>query len=225
MKTLGIDTATEICGIAIIDGGNLIAEMNLNLNRAHSEKLIESIKQLMTLSDIQLNAIELIAISAGPGSFTGLRIGMAAAKGLAFSLKVPLTTVITLDALAFQSSNTAKMICPVIKARRDEVYMALYQKNNPGEIERVSEYHCLKLHELASFIPKESLMLGNGVIHFKKQIQDVLGESIQFAGHHDNYLRGSSIAYLGNKKYLQTLKDETESSEPFYIQEFISGGK
>ena len=225
MVTLGIDTATEICGIALIDGENLIAEMNLNIYRAHSEKLIESITQLMAMVNIPLIDIELVAISAGPGSFTGLRIGMAAAKGLAFSLDVPLTSVVTLDALAFQAPGINSTLCPAIKARQDEVYVALYRKHKPGEFERVSEYRCLKVSELTTFIPNKTLMLGNGVTHLGEQLKNALGARIQLAQHHENLLRGSSIAFLGYKKYLQTQKNEVETSEPFYIQEFISGRK
>lgn len=225
MKTLGIDTSTEICGIAIIDGEKLIAEMNLNLYRAHSEKLIKAIKDVMAIMEMELSDLELISISSGPGSFTGLRIGMAAAKGLAFSLNIPLTSVVTLDALAFQAPAGNLPICPIIKARQDEIYAAVYRKNIPDKFERISDYYCIKVSEIETIAQNQLIMLGNGVSYFGTQIKEILGEQVRFAPPIDNFLRGHSIARLGHENYRKTQQDEIEILKPFYIQDFISGGK
>ncbi|MBN1351793.1 tRNA (adenosine(37)-N6)-threonylcarbamoyltransferase complex dimerization subunit type 1 TsaB [candidate division KSB1 bacterium] len=225
MLTLGIDTSTEICGIALLDEEELLAEMNLNLHRAHSEKLVQAVNDLLQTMDMTPSAIQLIAVSAGPGSFTGLRIGMSAAKGFALSLNLPLTTVVTLDALAFQAPVSDAVICPIIKARKDEVYAAVYSKRRMSEIERISGYRCMKVNQLGTLIPEDTLILGNGTSSFARQIHDSLGERIHFAPAMFSCLRGYSIAYVGLDKYRQTGQNEADSAKPFYIQEFISGAK
>lgn len=221
MLVLAIETATEICSIAFAKNEQLIAECRLNVHRVHSEKLVPLIDQLSQDAQIDLNQLELIAISAGPGSFTGLRIGMAAAKGLAFALGCPLISVITLDALAFQMPVQAGIVCPLIKARPDEVYTAQYEMKagNPFPT-RLTDYQMLKIQDLINFIPAGATLSGNGVLAFKEALNKSLGDKAVFAADHYSYLSALATAMLGLEKYRQKPMNELMTLEPFYIQDF-----
>ena len=119
MKILAIDTATDILGIALTEDTELINESRLNLKRAHSEKLLFTVDKILNESQVTINELDAIAVSIGPGSFTGLRIGLAAVKGLAFATNLPVVSVPTLDALASQPRFYPFQICPLIKAQAD----------------------------------------------------------------------------------------------------------
>lgn len=218
---LAIETATEICSIAFTKNEQLIAECRLNVNRVHSEKLIPLIDQLSKDAQIDLNQLELIAISSGPGSFTGLRIGMAAAKGLAFALERPLVSVITLDALAFQAPVQEGIVFPLIKARPDEVYTAQYVVKADKQFPvRMTDYQILKIQDLANCIPNGATILGNGVLAFKGTLQKILGEKVFLAADQYSHLSAMATAILGIEKYRQNAVNELMSLEPFYIQDF-----
>jgi tRNA threonylcarbamoyladenosine biosynthesis protein TsaB len=218
---LAIETATEICSIAFAKNEQLIAECRLNVHRVHSEKLVPLIGQLSQDAQIDLNDLELIAISSGPGSFTGLRIGMAAAKGLAFALECPLISVITLDACAVQAPVQAGIVCPLIKARPDEVYAALYEVKADEKFPvRITEYQMLNIHELTHFMPAGTTILGNGVLAFKETLQKILGEKAVFVADYYSQPGAMATALLGTEKYRQNPVNELMTLEPFYIQDF-----
>ncbi len=221
MLILAIETATEICSIAFAKNEQLIAECRLNVNRVHSEKLIPLIDQLSMDAGIELNQLELIAISSGPGSFTGLRIGMAAAKGLAFALGCPLVSVITLDALALQAPVQEGMVLPVIKARPDEVYTAQYEvkADQPLPV-RKTDYQILNIQDLAGWVPAGATLIGNGVLAFKDALRKILNEKIFFPADHYSHLSAMATAILGIEQYKQNSINELMSLEPFYIQDF-----
>ena len=221
MIVMGIETATEICGVAISNDEQIIAECRLNLHRAHSEKLVHLIKNICENINIPLEKIDLISISKGPGSFTGLRIGMASAKGLAFALKRPLVSVITLEALAFQGACQPGLICPIIKARVNEVYVALFEKKtNLEKPVLVKDYSVIPLEALKDFVPAGTLLIGNGVRFFQEQINNTFGNTVKLARDIDSQLSAAATALLGLRKFQESQKDEAQFLEPFYIQEF-----
>ena len=220
MITLAIDTATEMCSTALVEDDLVLAEYNLNAQRVHSEKLVVLIRSLCENTGIALNQIDLIAISNGPGSFTGLRIGLSTAKGLAYSLEKPLTPVITLDALAVQAPVDAGKIAALIRARTDEVYLARYEKQAGQPPQRIGDYEYCQLAELSDKIENGTFVLGNGVIAFREKLISLLGERVTLAPDYQNQLRALSTAILGQKQYQAKPKDETVTLEPFYIQEF-----
>lgn len=221
MLILAIETATEICSIAFTLNEQLIAECRLNVHRVHSEKLIPLIDQLSIDAQIDLNRLELVAISCGPGSFTGLRIGMAAAKGLAFALECPLVSVVTLDALALQAPVHKGRVCSIIKARPDEVYTAQYQVQGDKQFpNRITDYQILNINELKNLIPDGTTILGNGVLTFKDALMKNLGNRVIFAADHYSHLSAIATAIIGVEKYRQNPVNELMTLEPFYIQDF-----
>lgn len=221
MNILALETATEICSVALARDEQILAECRLNIHRAHSERLLQVINNIIENINLTLEKIDLISVSGGPGSFTGLRIGMATAKGLAFALQRPLVSVITLDALAFQGGYHWGTICPILKARTNEFYVALFE-NHPRatQPERVADYRLLSLTSLQEFIPTGALLIGNGIVHYRAALQDALKSRVIFARELESQLGAAATAILGRRKYLESQKDESRFLEPFYIQEF-----
>lgn len=221
MIVLALETATEICSVAFSRAEQIIAACRLNIQRAHSEKLLQVVKNISESVNLKLNDIDLIAISSGPGSFTGLRIGMASAKGLAFALKRPLVSVRTLNALAFQGAFHTGVICPLIKARVNQVYVAGYEKKAHTELPVLTKAaRVMPVAALKEFVPEESLLIGNGVAHFRREIEELFADKVILAREFDSQLNAAATAVLGLKKYQKTPTDEAKFLEPFYVQEF-----
>lgn len=153
MLCLAIDTSTKTGGAAVVDGDKILGEYVLDLERkTHSERVIPAIDSVLKGIGITVNDLGAIAIAYGPGSFTGLRIGLATAKALSFSLQVPLFKIDTLEALASQLSYLEGIICPILNARRNEVYAALWQSDGHS-ITCLKDSRALPLDELLGDIP------------------------------------------------------------------------
>jgi len=159
MKILAIDTATEMCGAAITDNEVLIAEHRLNRKNMHNETLVTTIDGLLTLAGQQLDDIDAIAISAGPGSFTGLRIGYSVAKGLAFSHGIKIIPVNTLDVIASNVAFWQGDVVVAIKARSTECYIAKYQI--AARPKRLTDYMLINLAELQTILSEGTLFIMN----------------------------------------------------------------
>ena len=147
MKILGLDSTGNICTAAITDGDKLISEMTVNVGNTHSETLLPVIEQILKLSNTEIDEIELFATSVGPGSFTGVRIGAATVKGLAFGKNLPLCEVSTLEALAENVCLFDGIICPVINARRMQVYNAIFECKD-GVLTRIVPDRAISIEEL-----------------------------------------------------------------------------
>jgi tRNA threonylcarbamoyladenosine biosynthesis protein TsaB len=130
MLILGIDTTTLACSVALLQGDNVLAELTLNIKKTHSERLMPLLDHMLQETGTEREEIEAIAVAAGPGSFTGLRIGVSTARALAQGLLIPAVPVCTLDALAEAVSSPGALICPLLDARRSQVYTALYQRQS-----------------------------------------------------------------------------------------------
>jgi len=143
---LGIDTATDILNLAITENNSIEYEFKINkVGITHSAILIPLIKKMFDFTGYRLNEIDAIAVSIGPGSFTGLRIGLATSKGLAFALSVPLVGINTLESYALQWIDLPGILCPIIKARKGEYYFTLYQINKKNnKLIKKEDYLCKK---------------------------------------------------------------------------------
>lgn len=145
MIVLGIDTSTNTGGAALVDGNQLIGEYTLNIQTAHSEKILPTIERLLEDAELTLNDIDGLAVVVGPGSFTGLRIGLATITGFAYSLNKPLIPVTTLQALAWQHRHFPYLVCPIVDARRQEVFAQFYRGSDP----ETDPFNC-KIEDLVS---------------------------------------------------------------------------
>ena len=127
MKILGLDSSGLVAGVAVAEDGELVAEYTINYKKTHSQTLLPMLDALRNMIELDMHTVDAIAVASGPGSFTGLRIGSATAKGLGLALDKPLVEVPTLEGLAWNLYGTDKVVCPIMDARRNQVYTAAYE--------------------------------------------------------------------------------------------------
>lgn len=218
MYILGIETSTMTGSVAIITEQHLIVEQTINTKITHAERLITTIDDTLRAVSLTIREIDGIAVSAGPGSFTGLRIGITTAKSLAYSLKKPIVAVSSLDALASQFLFCNQLICPMLDARKKEVYSACY-RNSDATVQRVSEYAVITPMNLLKEIHEPTLFLGDGVAAYRRQIESELGEFALFADAAHLLPRGSLVAKLGCDRLLAGEQDDCSALTPLYLRQ------
>lgn len=220
MNILAIDSSSLVASVAITIDDVLAAEYTVNFKKTHSQTLLPMIDEIISMIQIDINTIDLIAISGGPGSFTGLRIGSATAKGLGLALDLPLVHVPTLGAMAYNLYATKMLICPIMDARRDQVYTGIYTFE--GEtLKNVLEECALPITELLEIInelDQEIIFLGDGVPVHKEYISKNLKNKQYFAPAHVNRQRASSVAALGKIYYEEGKYIPSEDYVPDYIR-------
>lgn len=220
MKILGIDTSSNVASVAYLDRDTLVCEYTLNYKLTHSQTLMPMVDEVCRASELDLNDIDAIAISSGPGSFTGLRIGSATAKGLAHGLNKPIIPVPTLDGLAYNIHYTGHLICPIMDARRQQVYTALYEWQE-GELIRQTEHLAIPLADLMKMLEdqdKKVIFIGDGVPVFRQVIEERLGSQAYFGEAHLNRQRASAIAALGMKLFAKGQSESFTDHTPMYIR-------
>lgn len=221
MLILSIDTATPVAGVALVDDKKTYYEALANTGYKHSRTLLEMIDFSFRQTGYALSELEAIAVTTGPGSFTGLRIGLATAKGLALAQGKPLIGVPTLDAMAHGLGWIPGLVCPVLNARRGEVYASFYR----GE-QRLTDYQALSppaLAEAARRVMAETgsgavTLVGDGANEYRKEFQDALGE----AGHclPEYWLpRASAVGHLASRRRLKGEADDLFSLAPTYVRQ------
>ncbi len=216
MKVLGIETATQVCSTALVENETLISEYRLNLKNVHAGKLPVLIKNMLNDIKISVQDIDAIAVSAGPGSFTGLRIGISVAKGISLAHNIPIIPVSTMDALVFQVPVKDGTICSTIKAKANEYYTAIYKRNN--FIDNMIENITIKSdEEIFNATPENTIIFGDITTNTKLKLPD----QFVYLKNRQIYANSYTIALLGSKnsKY-DTLNSDT--FEPTYYQEFIA---
>lgn len=220
MKVLSIDSSTASAACAIVEDGKLLGEVSLNDKKQHSIILMPIIDSLLNNLSMNIKDIDAFIVSSGPGSFTGLRIGMATAKGLAQANNKPFIGISSLDALAFNLAYTSGIICPILDALRDNVYTALYSFNK-GKLERISDYMALHIDELISIINEKgsisTTFIGDAVPKFKNKLQESFKE-VYFAPAHLNITRASSLGELGLFKLAEGEEDNLLTFSPIYLR-------
>lgn len=162
MRLLALETATLAGGAALIEEGRLVGESRLNIALTHSERLMAVVDRLLQDCGWDVASLDALAVSVGPGSFTGLRVGVATAKGLALALEIPVAPVPTLDALAATLPFADAAVCPLLAARRDEVYCALYHWTGAA-MERHGDYLALPPEAAVARLEAPVIVLGDGV--------------------------------------------------------------
>jgi tRNA threonylcarbamoyladenosine biosynthesis protein TsaB len=217
MKILALDTATQSCSVAIIDGESLLAELTMVNRQTHSRHLIDLINTVCGLSDLRTEDLEGFAVTIGPGSFTGLRIGISTIKGLAYSLSKPVVGVSSLEALAWQCAQSAYLICPLLDARKKEVYTCRYRfKDN--ELKKDGTEKVASPAEAVRGIREPSVFVGNAVQLYQENISAELGELAHFAAWGQHTIRASSIAWLSMTGFYRQQTDDVALLIPKYIR-------
>lgn len=199
MKILGLDSSGIVASVAIVEDENLIAEYTVNYKKTHSQTLLPMLDELVKMTELDLDTIDAIAVAAGPGSFTGLRIGSATAKGLGLALKKPLVEIPTVDALAYNLYDSRALICPIMDARRSQVYTGIYrfQEHKLVTVEVQMAVPMAEMIEKLNARGEEVVFLGDGVPVFGKMIQENLKVPYSFAPAHVNKQRAAAVAALG----------------------------
>lgn len=221
MCVLGIETATSVTGVALMDNDRLVAEYLINNQKTQSVNLMPLIKRALQEANILPEQLKAIAVSTGPGSFTGLRIGISTAKTLAQVWELPVIGVNTLEALAYPFTGLKGYLCPVLNARKNEVYTALYETKDNSLICRFGPL-ALSPFELASKIHTMAgqpiAMLGEGVLIYKHIWQEYLTGLVTYLPAVVYFPRGAAIAALG----WQILKVNGEIDplqlKPYYLR-------
>lgn len=198
MKILGLDSSGIVASVAIVEDENLIAEYTVNYKKTHSQTLLPMLDELAKMTELDLDTIDAIAVAAGPGSFTGLRIGSATAKGLGLALKKPLVEIPTVDALAYNLYDANALICPIMDARRSQVYTGIYcfQDHKLVTLEEQMAVPVAELIEKLNERGKAVIFLGDGVPVFAKTIEETLKVPYSFAPAHVNKQRAAAVATL-----------------------------
>ena len=219
MLVLSVDSSYSTATCALIKDDKILAEINLNDKKQHSIILMRLIDSILKEYEIDINDIDAFIISRGPGSFTGLRIGMATLKGLAFASKKPLISVSTLDALAYNSISFQGIICPIMDALRDNIYICLYKNENNNLTPLIKE-QCLNINELLTILKEQTLpiiFVGDGVAKHKEFLQENIPNSF-FAPNHSNFPKASSVGELGIKKINDGVIENIDSINPIYLR-------
>ena len=217
MKVLGIDTATMMGSIGLLDDNAVIAEYSLNIKATHSERLIPAADKLLKDAGIDLKDLDGFAVSIGPGSFTGLRIGLATIKGFAMGCSKPITAVSTLEALAFNLAFAEHQVCPILNARKNEVYTALFKSDRKGGMKRIVNDRAADINAVLNELNDDTIFLGDAVNLYRDIILEKLRDKAHFAAKTINMPSGASVAEIGLLKLKKGMIEDASSLMPFYI--------
>ncbi len=222
MKILAIETATMLGGIALLDDSSgLIAEIRLNVKSTYSERLMTGLDHIIKQSGFTVSDIDFFALSIGPGSFTGLRIGLSTVKGLSYATGKPIVSVPTLEALAWNFPYSQYPVCTMLDARKKEVYAALFRWDREG-FTRLLHEGAVTVSKLAENIRQYTdgkvIIAGEGTLLFRDKIIEYLGEKAIFASYEKMVPSPANVARIGIKKALRGEFSETISLVPFYIR-------
>jgi tRNA threonylcarbamoyladenosine biosynthesis protein TsaB len=217
MKILGVDTSTTSCSVAIVDETSLLSEFTIYRKETHSKHLMDMIKVATRMAGLNFSDLDRFAVTRGPGSFTGLRIGISTIKGLAVASEKPVVGISSLETLAFQVSYSRDLICPILDARKGEVYFSRYRFLN-GHLKRQTKERVAPPDKAVDDLNESCLFVGNGALLYKEMILEKMGEFAYFAPMIQNTIRASTIAYLGMTKFENNDTDEIEKILPYYIR-------
>jgi len=217
MRILAVDTATTSCSVAIVDKTSLLSEFTIDREETHSKHLMDMIKAVLRMAGINFSDLDGFAVTRGPGSFTGLRIGLSTIKGLAVASEKPVVGVSSLEALAFQVSYSRDLICPILDARKGEVYFSRYKFLN-GHLKKQTKERVAPPDKAVDDLNESCLFVGNGALLYKEMILEKMGGLASIAPMIQNTIRASTMAYLSMAKFEKNDTDDIEKIMPYYIR-------
>ena len=217
MRILAVDTATKSCSVAIVDNESLLAEVTIVREQTHSKHLMEMINTVTGLSGLTVSELDGFAVTRGPGTFTGVRIGISSVKGLAVASGKPVVGVSSLDVLAMQASLSSYLICPLLDARRGEVYCARYRFRD-GNLKKEIEEQVFPPEKAVRDLNEACLFVGNGARLYQETILNKIGNFAHFAPTFQNTIRASTVAHLSMKRFVNADTDDVATFVPHYIR-------
>ena len=220
MNLLAIDASGIAGSVAYIKDGKLVGEYYICDKLTHSQTIMPMLEDMKALLNIDLEEVNAVAVTSGPGSFTGLRIGVTAAKALALALEVPIIGVPTLDTMAHSMVYTDYLICPIMDARRNQVYTALY-KWEAHHLDRLTEHMAVDIESYLMDLNKKRekiIFLGDGVGVYKEKIKEILGDQAVFAPSFCNLQHASVLAHVATELYEKGQVEDPALFVPIYLR-------
>ena len=226
MRILAIDSSGMVASVALWEDDLILAEFSMNYKKTHSQTLLPMLEDIRDIIELDMSTIDAIAVAAGPGSFTGLRIGSATAKGLGFALGKPIIPVPTVDGLAYNLYGTDKAVCPIMDARRNQTYTGIYtfvrnEETGIYDMNVMCEQCAVMIDDIidrCNQLGKEVIFLGDGVPVFQNRIQEKMTVPFSFAPAHMNRQRAASVASLGAKMYAAGIFENAADHAPEYLR-------
>ncbi len=231
MKILALDSSGLVASVAIVENDNIVAEYTVNHKKTHSQTLLPMLDEVKKMTELDLHTVDAIAVAAGPGSFTGLRIGSATAKGLGLALDLPIIPVPTVDALAYNLYGNDKLVCPIMDARRNQVYTGLYEFVKGQALDasyemRIVEKQCATaittivdiINSVCSKNDKDVIFLGDGVDVYRDKIAELIKVRYSFAPPCANRQRAACVATLGMELYKKGIYESAADHAPNYLR-------
>lgn len=218
MNILAIDASGLSGSVAYISDYKLVGEYYICHKLTHSQTIMPMLEHLKGLIGFEMNEIDAVAVTSGPGSFTGIRIGVATAKAMALAIGVPIIGIPTLDVMAHNIPFASEVICPIMDARRNQVYTGIYQWEN-GILEREGDHLAVEIDELLEKLAgRQTIFLGDGVDVLKGKITDVMGDAAQFAPSFLHMQRASVLAQLACEAFEKGEMVDADEFVPIYLR-------
>lgn len=218
MKILALDTSTETGGVALLEGDVLRAQVQIRVAKTHANQLWAAIFFLLEQTGWGLEDIDLWVVTVGPGSFTGLRIGIATVKGLALATRKPVMGISTLEALAFSFAFSPFLICSLIDARQKEVFCGFFKSTPEGMMEKIGEPRHIKPLKLTEEIDEPVLIVGNGAMLYQDLLKKNLGPKVIFPSPHLHLISPFVLGLLARSRFQPDRPSSLEELRPLYIR-------
>ncbi len=218
MRLVAVDTSTASGSIALVAGHQVVAEWSLLSARTHNRRLLKTLDRLLDEADWGMASVDGFAVTAGPGSFTGIRIGLSTVKTLAWATRKPLVTVATLDVLAAPFGYAATPICAMIDAKKKEVYGAFYSPDGEGRCRLVGDYTVAAPEDLVAGVREKTIFCGDGWLLYRKRLQDRLGTRAVEPPAPYHGVRASQLAVLAQERFQAGQTIDPVEAVPIYVR-------
>lgn len=220
MKILALDSSGLVASVAVVEDDHLLAEYTVNYKKTHSQTLMPMLDEIVRMTELDLDTLDAIAVAGGPGSFTGLRIGSATAKGLGLALKKPIVSIPTVDGLAYNLCGAKGLVCPMMDARRNQVYTGIYRFNG-NELIVVCEQMAADVSEVLDILNgmnEQVTFLGDGIPVYQTIIEEKIEVPHFYAPPHMNKQRAGAIASLAGIYFKEGRIQTASEHEPEYLR-------
>lgn len=220
MKILAIDSSGLVATVAILEEDNMLAEYMINYKKNHSQTLLPMLDEIVKQLDFELETIDAIAVAAGPGSFTGLRIGSATAKGLGLALQKPIIPIPTVDGIAYNMCGVSQVVCPLMDARRNQVYTGIYEFQE-NTLLTIQPQEAVAIEEVVgqiNHLGRPVIFLGDGVPVQKDTIAELVKVPYSFAPAHMARQRAGALGALAFQYYVQGRVEDAREHNPDYLR-------
>ncbi|KMT23348.1 tRNA (adenosine(37)-N6)-threonylcarbamoyltransferase complex dimerization subunit type 1 TsaB [Clostridium cylindrosporum] len=220
MRVIAIETSSTVASVAIVNDEKIESEIFINNKLQHSTILFPMIESILSTLSINMDSIDGVVVSGGPGSFTGLRIGVATAKGLVQGSERKFIGVSSLDSLAYQNGSFNGLMCPIVDALHDNVYTSLY-KVGKNDVDRITDYDALHIDELIESLreyEERIIFIGDAVSLHREKIESIIGSRAEFSLTMNNSPRAATLGLIGIERLSKGIEDSIYSFGPVYIR-------